>query len=90
MAWNRVRRVVVPDEPIATIEQLRAIVSEDGRSFVLAEERGTLVGHGVAAPSSLADGFVAPRVLPEHRERGIGFDIELKAGNGLSLGKERK
>jgi len=75
LAWNRVRRVVVPDEPIATIEQLRAMVAEDGRSFVLAEERGTLVGHGVAAPSSLADGFVAPRVLPEHRKRGIGSEL---------------
>jgi mycothiol synthase len=51
------------------------MVDEDGRSFVLAEERGTLVGHGVAAPSSLADGFVAPRVLPEHRGRGIGSEL---------------
>lgn len=74
-AWNRVRRVVVPDEPIATIDQLRAMVAEDGRLFVLAEERGVLVGHGVAARSSLADGFVAPRVLPEHRGRGIGSDL---------------
>jgi len=48
MAWNRVRRVVVPDEPIATIEQLRAMVAEDGRSFVLAEERGGYVTRSIS------------------------------------------
>jgi mycothiol synthase len=74
-AWSRVRRITVPDEALATIDQLRAMVAADGRLFVLAEERGSVVGHGVAAPSSLADGFVAPRVLPEHRRRGIGSAI---------------
>lgn len=71
-AWNHVRRVTLPNEPIATIEQLRAMTADDGRLFLLAEEHGSVVANGVAAPSSLADGFVAPRVLPEHRRRGIG------------------
>ena len=71
-AWNHVRRITLPNEPIATIEQLRAMIAEDGRLFLLAEELGSVVAHGVAAPSNLADGFVAPRVLPAHRQRGIG------------------
>ena len=71
-AWNHVRRTTLPDEAIATIEQLRAMTADDGRLFLLAEDRGEVVANGVAAPSSLADGYVAPRVLPEHRRRGIG------------------
>jgi GNAT superfamily N-acetyltransferase len=74
-AWNHVRRVTLPDEPITTVEQLRAMTAEDGRLFLLAEERERVVANGVAAPSSLADGFVAPRVLPEHRRRGIGSAV---------------
>jgi GNAT superfamily N-acetyltransferase len=73
--WNRVRRITLPDEPIPTVDQLRAMTAEDGRLYLLAEERGSVVANGVAAPSSLADGFVAPRVLPQQRRRGIGSAI---------------
>ena len=66
-AWNRVRRIVVPDEPIATIEQMRSMAAEPDRFFFLAELDGETVGSGVASDSNLADGFAMPRVLPEHR-----------------------
>jgi len=70
-SWLRVRRIVVPDEHIMTIDQLRAGTGPD-RLLLLAEVRGELAGHGFAGPSSRADGFVAPRIVPEHRRRGIG------------------
>jgi GNAT superfamily N-acetyltransferase len=73
-AWNRVRRIVLPDEPIGTIDQVRA---GDGRKrlLLLAEVGGEVVGHGFANRSSLADGFVAPRILPSHRRRGVGAAV---------------
>ena len=74
LAWSRVRRIVVPDEPMSTLEQMRAEM-KDGRILLLAEVRGETVGSGFAGPSSRADGYVAPRVLPEHRRRGIGSAI---------------
>ncbi len=70
-AWIRVRRIVLPDEPIMTVGQFRA-GEEPGRLVVLAEIADEVVGHGFASDSSLADGFVAPRVLPAHRRRGVG------------------
>jgi GNAT superfamily N-acetyltransferase len=74
VAWNRVRRVVLPNEPVATIEQLRAAVGR-ARLLVLAEVAGEVVGHGFADRSSLADGFAAPRVLPAHRRQGVGTAV---------------
>ena len=74
VAWNRVRRIVLPDEPLATIEQIRAADSP-ARLLLLAELGGEVVGHGFASASSLADGFAAPRILPAHRRRGIGASV---------------
>jgi mycothiol synthase len=71
-AWNHVRRVVLPDEPLGTIEQMRAYTSPDRLVVLAATAGGELVGSGVADRSNLADGFVAPRILPEHRRRGAG------------------
>ncbi|MFL5715898.1 MAG: GNAT family N-acetyltransferase [Chloroflexota bacterium] len=84
-AWNRVRRLVLPDEPIGTVEQLRASGAQ--RVYLLGEMGGEVLGHGVASDSNLADGFVMPRVLVEHRRRGFGsallaaiLEIQLAAG----------
>ena len=74
-AWNRVRRVVLPNEPIGTIEQLRAYLSPDRLIVLAVTADGEVVGSGVADRSNLADGFVAPRVVPEHRRRGAGTDL---------------
>lgn len=72
-AWNRVRRIVVPDEPIATMDQLRSDVAD--RVFLLAEVGGEIVGSGLAGDSNLADGFAMPRIVPDHRRRGFGSAV---------------
>lgn len=73
-AWIRVRRIVVPEQPAMTVDQLRAEAGAD-RLLLLAEVQGELAGHGFGGTSSRADGYVAPRVIPEHRRRGIGGAI---------------
>jgi mycothiol synthase len=71
-AWNHIRRVVLPDEPLGTIDQMRARAGPDRLVALATTADGELVGSGVADRSNLADGFVAPRILPEHRRRGAG------------------
>ena len=73
--WNRVRRIIVPDEPSSTIEQMRSMAAEPDRFFFLAELDGETVGSGVASDSNLADGFAMPRILPAHRRRGFGTAV---------------
>lgn len=70
-AWNDVRRIVVPNESVPTIELLRAEESAD-RLMLIAESGNQIVGSGVADRSHIAGGFIAPRVLPDHRRRGVG------------------
>jgi len=70
-AWIAVRRAVLPDEPAATMEQMRALDAPE-RLLLLADRDGELAGSGLAARSDTGGGFVAPRVLPEHRRRGVG------------------
>jgi len=70
-AWIAVRRRVLPDEPAATMAQMRALEAPD-RLLLLAERDGEVAGSGLAARSDTGGGFVAPRVLPEHRRRGVG------------------
>lgn len=69
--WIAVRRIVLPDEPAATVEQMRALEAPE-RLLLLAERDGELAGSGLAARSDTGGGFVAPRVLPEHRGHGVG------------------
>ena len=72
--WVRVRNAVVPNEP-TTAEQVRAL-DEEGRLLLLAEVDGELAGSGAAARSHFVGrGFVAPRVVPSHRGRGLGTAI---------------
>jgi mycothiol synthase len=69
-AWRQVKLAVLPGERAPTVEELRA---QPDRLFLLAEADGELAGSGIAGPSDAAGrGFVAPRVLPEHRRRGVG------------------
>jgi mycothiol synthase len=71
VAWIEVRRRVLPNEPPGSVAQLRALASPV-RLLLLAEAGGTLAGSGLADRSDTGNGFVAPRVLPEHRRRGVG------------------
>lgn len=69
--WAAVKSSVVANEPV-TAERLRAS-DEDGRLLLLAELDGEVAGCGIAARSHFAGhGFVAPRVLAEHRNQGVG------------------
>src|SRR4051812_45877242 len=71
-AWRRVRIAVVPGERSDTAAEMRAQDSPD-RLLLIATIDGTVVGSGVADRSeSGGGGFVAPRVLPDHRRRGVG------------------
>jgi mycothiol synthase len=72
--WARLKSTVVPNEPV-TAEQL-ATTDEEGRLLLLAQDAGVAVGCGIAAPSHFGGrAFIAVRVLPEHRRRGIGTEL---------------
>ena len=70
--WVDVRNAVLPNEP-TTVEQTRRANGEPGRLLVLAELDGEIAGAGIAARSSFGGrAFLAPRVLPQRRGRGVG------------------
>ena len=87
-AWARLKNIIVPNEPV-TAEQIRAS-DEEGRVLLLAELDGDLAGCGIAARSHFAGrGFVAPRVLPEFRRRGVGTALLLALADHVrSLDRE--
>jgi GNAT superfamily N-acetyltransferase len=71
-AWRRVRIAVLPNERAASVEEMRRTATAD-RLVLLAELDGRVAGSGLAGKSDLAgSGFVAPRVLPAARRRGVG------------------
>jgi mycothiol synthase len=71
-AWRAVRLAVEPESRTHSLGELRAQDSPD-RLLLLAVEDGDVVGSGIADRSDTAGaGFVAPRVLPEHRRLGVG------------------
>ena len=70
-AWIDVRRIVVPNESAPTIELLRAEEGPD-QLMLLAESGDRVIGSGVANRSQVEGGFVAARVVPEHRRHGVG------------------
>ena len=71
-AWRAVRIAVLPDERTATVEELRAMDTPE-RLLVVAELDGAVVGAGFADRSSNRERvFVAPRVRPDARRRGVG------------------
>lgn len=71
-AWRQVRIAVIPYERTQSVAELREGDSPE-RLLLLARDHGTVVGSGLSdrAESSGA-GSAIPRVLPEHRRRGIG------------------
>lgn len=71
-AWRAVRLVVEADSRCLTLEEMREQDSPE-RVLLLAVDEGVVVGSGIADRSDTAGaGFLAPRVLPEHRRRGAG------------------
>jgi mycothiol synthase len=73
--WREVRLAVVPGERASSVADLRRAQGE-GELQVLADLDGALAGSGVAGRSTLAGlGFVAARVLPHARRRGVGTAV---------------
>jgi mycothiol synthase len=74
-AWRRVRIAVLPNERCGPVEEMRRKSTPESL-FLLAEIDGEVVGSGTAGRSDLAgQGFVAPRVLPDARRRGVGTAV---------------
>ncbi|HEU5066045.1 MAG TPA: GNAT family N-acetyltransferase [Gaiellaceae bacterium] len=89
-AWARVKRAVLPNESAWTPEQFRERAKPD-RIVLVAELEGEVVGAGLAGNSDVQGrGFVAPRVHPDARRRGVGTALlhEL-AAHVVGLGFDR-
>jgi mycothiol synthase len=89
-AWIHVRQAVLPNESAGTVEWLRARAAQES-AFFLAELDGELAGCGIAGRSDIRDrAFVAPRVLPGLRRRGVGTALLRRlAEQALTLRVER-
>jgi mycothiol synthase len=90
-AYVAVANAAVPDDIPWNAEKMRERRDRDPRRlYLLAELDGDLVAVGFAGPSDNADrGFVAPRVLPRARRRGIGTALLVRLADHLeSLGFE--
>jgi mycothiol synthase len=79
--WN----AVWPEDTPAAVEKQRERRERDPRRlYLLAEHEGRPVASGFAGPSDSAErGFVAPRVLPAARRRGIGTALIVELGAHL-------
>jgi mycothiol synthase len=84
--WAAIKTRVVPDGPV-TGAQLRQ-QGEPERLLLLAELDGVLAGCGIGARSGFRGGaFLAARVLPEFRRRGVGAElVRALAEHGRALG----
>ncbi len=88
--WRQVRIAVIPYERTQSVAELRSGDSPD-RLLLLARDGGTVVGHGLAQRSESAhSGGVIPRVLPDHRGKGVGSALLRRlsdhvAGLGLAM-----
>jgi GNAT superfamily N-acetyltransferase len=66
--WRSVRMTLLPNERTSSVAELRSA----GSALFLAYDGTELVGSGAVSKSDVGGGAVTPRVLPEHRRRGIG------------------
>jgi mycothiol synthase len=84
--WN----AITPRQPVSLEQQRERKERDDRRLHLLAELADAPVGCGFACPSdSPGRGFLAPRVLPSARRKGIGTALLRKLGTHLEgLGYE--
>ena len=86
--WAQLKSTVVPNEPV-TAQQLIQTTTGD-RLLLLAYVNGAVAGCGIAALSDFGGrAFVAARVLPQFRRRGVGTAlVRALAGHGRGLGRD--
>ena len=88
--WARVKRAVLPNESAWTPQQFRERATPD-RVVLIAELDGEVVGAGLGGKSDVQGrGFVAPRVHPDARRRGVGTALLRELGDfvvGLGFDK---
>jgi mycothiol synthase len=84
-AYVTVANEAVPDDIPWDAQKMRERQERDPRRlYLLAEAEGAAVAVGFAGPSDNADrGFVAPRVLPPARRRGIGSAVLARLADHL-------
>jgi len=88
-AWLAVRRVVLPNERTASLDELKEGI-KPGDLHVLAELDGELAGSGLANRSDTGNAHVAPRVLPDRRGFGVGTALlEHLAAHAVAQGYSR-
>ena len=89
-AWSRVKRAVLPNESAWTVQEFRERWDPE-RAVLVAELDGEIVGAGLAGKSDVQGrGFVAPRVHPDARRRGVGTALLRELGDfvaGLGFDK---
>jgi mycothiol synthase len=89
-AWLDVRRAVHPDDRTSSLAEMRGFMKpEDLR--LLAYVDGELAGSGLCNRSDIAgNAFLAPRVLPDRRGRGVGAALLVRlAEHAVELGLMR-
>lgn len=89
-SWIRVKRAVVPNESAWTVQEFRERQEPD-QLVLVAVLDGEVVGAGLAGRSDVQGrGFVAPRVHPAARRRGVGTAMlhEL-TGHVVALGYDK-
>jgi mycothiol synthase len=73
--WIRVKRAVLPNESAWSVEDFKTRMPDDRAVFVV-ELDGEIVGAGLGGRSDDPQrGFVAPRVHPDARRRGVGTQL---------------
>jgi mycothiol synthase len=87
--WADIKSQVVPNQPV-TAEQIRRSAGPH-RVLLLAELDGSVAGCGIADRSDFGGrAFIAARVLPQHRRRGVGtMLVRALSDHARSLGLER-
>lgn len=87
-AWRSVRAAILPNERTSSVAELRAGADRD-TLYLLAFVHGDLAGSGVSTGASTGGAFTQPRVLPQHRRRGVGTAVlTALADQALACGHE--
>jgi GNAT superfamily N-acetyltransferase len=73
-AWRRVRLAVLPDERALSVDEMRAMATDE-TVYLLASVDGEVAGSGYGGRSSFDYAGLHPRVLPAFRRRGIGTAV---------------